>query len=181
MPSTPLSPDTQLQVNALKNCINTKINEFSRKGTRNKRGAVIAQVTFVISSLITPIFIGWKGENGNTINLLVNLGLISSAFAAACSGLQTFFDWKELWTNYKVSRNGLQTIIAELDYLSSYANISPQTMDDFFDRYKDICARMDENYKNLRMTDTHKNGAVENLNGGAAPPPPPPPPPPSNT
>jgi hypothetical protein len=157
-------PVTESQVLALKNCIASKINSFKNKGTKNKRGAIAAQVILIGFSVITPVLIGWKNDNGEAFTVLVNLALISSGITAACSSLQAFFDWKELWTNYKVSKNGLETIIAEMDYLisSGYENINQQAMQDFFNRYKDICAKMDESYKNLRTEDN--SGASDSAN-----------------
>jgi Protein of unknown function (DUF4231) len=148
-------PVTESQVMALKKCITSKINSFRNKGTKNKRGAIAAQIILITFSLITPVLIGWKNDEEEVIRVLVNLALISSGITAACSSLQAFFDWKELWANYKVSKNGLETIIAEMDYLTSsgYENINQQAMQDFFNRYKEICAKMDESYKSMRASD----------------------------
>lgn len=157
MPIIPTDPVTERQVNALKDCIKSKINTYSSKGTKNKKGAIIAQIVLVLCSILTPIFIGWK----DAPKVLVNLALISSAITTACSSLQAFFDWKELWTSYKVSKSALETIIAEIDYLVSlgYNKITQADLSNFFDRYKDICSKMDENYKNLRTTEGEDNNA----------------------
>ncbi len=159
-------PVTESQVLALKNCITSKINSFKNKGTKNKHGAIAAQVILIVFSVITPVLIGWKNDKGEAFTVLVNLALISSGITAACSSLQVFFDWKELWTNYKVSRNGLETIIAEMDYLisSGYENINQQAMQDHFTRYKEICAKMDESYKQSRTNNDNSGGASDVAN-----------------
>ena len=151
---------TEKQVIALKDCINAKISSFRIKGTKNKKGAISAQIILVFCSVLTPIFIGWKGEH----TVLINLALISSAITTACSSLQAFFDWKELWTNYKFSKNGLETIIAEIDYLVSlgYDKINQDDMSNFFGRYKEICAKMDESYKSLRISENNPNEQSNN-------------------
>jgi hypothetical protein len=155
MPITQSEAVTERQVNALKDCINAKISSYSNKGTRNKKGAISAQIILVLGSVLTPIFIGWK--DGHSV--LLNLALISSAITTACSSLQAFFDWKELWTNYKFSKSGLGTIIAEIDYLVSlgYDKINQDDMSNFFSRYKEICAKMDESYKSLRTSENNPN------------------------
>jgi|GEM_PF-2838209 len=144
-------PVTERQVNALKECIDKKILAYGTKGTKNKKGAIIAQFILIICSVLTPIFIGW---NEGTSKLLVNLALISSAITTACSSLQVFFDWKELWTNYKVARNELETIIAEIDYQVAigYDKIDQETMQKFFERYKAVCFKMDESYRSIRAS-----------------------------
>jgi len=156
-------PVTESQVLALKNCITSKINSFKNKGTKNKRGAIAAQVILIVFSVITPVLIGWKNDKGEAYTVLVNLALISSGITAACSSLQIFFDWKELWTNYKVSKNGLETLIAEMDYLisSGYENINQKDMQEHFNRYKEICAKMDESYKHSRTSNDNSGGAFD--------------------
>ncbi|MBN9297921.1 MAG: DUF4231 domain-containing protein [Filimonas sp.] len=165
MSLNPSAPVTEKQVMALKNCITSKIDSFRHKGIKNKRGAIAAQVILISFSVITPILIGWKNSKGDLYPVLINLALISSGITAACSSLQVFFDWKDLWANYKVAKNGLETIMTELDYLisSDYENITQQDMRDFFNRYKDICAKMDESYKNVRTSDDNSRVAANGV------------------
>jgi len=152
----PSEPVTESQVTALRNCIKRRINSYGNKGHKNKKGAVSSQIVLVFFSALTPILLGWKLEKDSWVSAtLVNIALISSGITTVCSSLQAFFDWKDLWAGYKTSRNELDGIIAEIDYFVTlgYDKITQQDMSNFFNRYKDVCMRMDASYRSVRTDD----------------------------
>jgi len=117
--STDERPVTQEQIAALRKCIQSKMDLFSKKGTKSKLGASVVKFVIIASSVLTPILIGWKGGDDKSVEHLVNLALISSAIGTGATALYNFFDYKDLWTQYKAARNELESNLAELDYLYS--------------------------------------------------------------
>ncbi|TDN39266.1 DUF4231 domain-containing protein [Hymenobacter sp. UV11] len=148
-------PVTQEQIAALRNCVNRKIEEFNGKGRRNKYSAAIVKVLIVAASVATPILIGWKGVDGKTVEQLVNWALITSAIASGATTLYNFFDYKDLWAQYKVARNELASILAELDYLKESGlkniNVTQQQMEILFKKYIQVCTDTNSFYRETRL------------------------------
>jgi hypothetical protein len=144
---------TQEQIEALKKCVQSKIDLFSKKGERSKLGAAAVKFVIIASSVLTPILIGWKGIDGKSIEQLVNYALISSAVGTGATALYNFFDYKDLWTQYKAARNELEVILAELDYLeaSGLVNITQQQMALLFKSYVQVCADTNSFYREIRL------------------------------
>ena len=144
-------PATLNEVQALIACIETAKKEYSIKGSKNKKGAIIVQVLLIVLSALTTIFIGWKSANNN-INL-TNLALICSAIVASLNVIIAFFDYKELWVQYKVSRNDLTMLRAELNFISASEDgkVTKKQLLVIFEEYKNICNRTNQAYQQLRM------------------------------
>jgi hypothetical protein len=143
-------PVSREQIKALRDCIEAKIRSYGTKGTKNKKGAASVQVIIIVFSVITPILIGWKTDEQTAI-LYKNWALAASTITAGFSTLHDFFDYKELWTQYKVSRNGMETISAELNYLESSGTLTQRKMDELFERYIKICSETDGFYRDVRL------------------------------
>lgn len=151
-PSTGISVTTK-EIEALKSCIETAMAEYARKGRRNKKGAIAVQIILIILSAFTTILIGWKFEDKQPSILLTNLALICSAIVAGMNVVNAFFDYKELWGQYKAARNQLNMLLSELCYLqaSGEGNITQTQLGGIFDQYKSICENTNKVYQQLRM------------------------------
>lgn len=145
-------PASAKEIEALKQCLETAVGEYSIKGSRNKKGAIFIQVSLVLLSALTTIFIGWKPTGNSTNVLVINLGLICSAVVASLNVINAFFDYRELWAQYKVSRNQLKILLSELNFLraSGDENVTKKQLAEIFERYKDICDQTNKTYQQLR-------------------------------
>lgn len=152
-------PVTAKQLAALRKCVESKIAYYDSKGRRNKYSAAAIKILIVSSSVLTPILIGWKDATIEQVQL-GNYALVSSAVAAGTTALYNFFDYKDLWTQYKVSRNELETILAELDYLeeSGQENITQQQMELLFKSYVRVCADTNSFYRETRLAKDEADG-----------------------
>ncbi|WP_163410135.1 SLATT domain-containing protein [Flavobacterium ajazii] len=142
---------TEEKINSLRNSVTNKIKVLTHKGKKNKIGASAAQICIIIFSVATPILIGWKTTD-NT--MLTNIALICSAITAGGNMLFNFFDYKDLWIEYKISKNEFITLLAELDYLeaSGIENIKHEQIDLLFQKYLTICLEIGKNYRRIRST-----------------------------
>ena len=140
------------QVEALKKCIEDHISVFKVKGRRNKKGAIIVQTFIIVLSASTTIFIGWKisPENDDISATLINFALITSAVTTGLTMLYNFFDYKELWAQYKIAANELEAILYELIYLQDLP-IEKKDLDRIFDSYSSICKNTNSAYKQIRI------------------------------
>jgi hypothetical protein len=155
--STEKTDTTIEKINSLRKSITSKMDVLTYKGKRNKTGATIAQTCIIVFSVATPILIGWKTGadwKPENIALLVNLALICSAVTAGGNMLFNFFDYKELWVEYKNAKNELLLLLSELDYLESSGteNIKPEQVDAIFQKYLAICLEIGRNYRRIRST-----------------------------
>jgi len=157
-PAKPADPPkpviaTPNEINALRRFIEATAKEYSEKGRRNKRGAIIVQILLVCLSALTTIFLGWKFENDYKSIFLLNLSLICSSVVSGINVILAFFDYKELWAQYKVSRNKLKVLSCELDYLqaSRPEGVTKKLVDEIFDRYVKVCEDTNQTYHQLRM------------------------------
>jgi hypothetical protein len=147
-------PVTCQQVNELRSCIKQKTGYFDRKSRTNKLGASGFKLVIVVSSVLTPILIGWHEGNPR----LVNLGLISSAVTAGATALYNFYDNKDLWVQFKVSRNELEALLAELNYreAAGLAHFTQAQLEMLFNRYVAICSETNVFYRTTRLTPDEK-------------------------
>lgn len=122
---------------------------FHKKSRANKIGASIFKLVIVVSSVLTPILIGWKDGSQQ----LINLGLISSAVTAGATALYNFYDNKDLWVQFKVSRNELEALLAELNYLEAVglAYFTQAQLELLFNRYVAICSETNVFYRTTRL------------------------------
>jgi len=140
------------QVEVLKKCIEEQIKVFRAKGRSNKKGAIIVQTFIIILSATTTIFIGWKiGSKNESSPTLINFALITSAVTTGLTMLYNFFDYKELWAQYKIAANELEAILAELTYLQGW-EIQKKDLDRIFDSYSSVCKSTNSAYKQIRMS-----------------------------
>lgn len=145
-------PVTKEQIKALQKCLEDKIALFGEKGTKNKKGAAILQFCVITFSVATPILIGWKSDSPTSL-LLANLALASSALSAGTNTLYNYFDYKDLWVQYKVARNELESIVAELQYLESSGleNVTQSQIAVLFKNYVQVCADTNSFYCETRL------------------------------
>ncbi len=144
---------TTAEIDTLKELIEAAIGEYSNKGHKNKKGAVIVQGALISLSALTTIFLGWKFPNSKTNFILINLALVSSSVVSGLNVINAFFDYKDLWAQYKVSRNQLKTLRAELLYIQASYNdkITKNQVKEIFEKYKNICNETNTTYQQLRM------------------------------
>ena len=144
---------TTKEIDALMQCLEVASKDYANKGSKNKRGAIFVQVLLIVLSALTTIFIGWKAT-GDAPNLfLINLGLVCSAVVAGLNVINAFFDYRELWAQYKVSRNQLRILLSELNYIraSGDENVTKSQLGEIFAEYKNICEQTNKTYQQLRM------------------------------
>jgi hypothetical protein len=136
------------KINSLKNSVEHEIKTLTVKARKNKYGATIAQSCIIVFSVATPILIGWEPE----YRLLKNLALICSAVTAGGTMIYNFFNYRDLWVEYKISRNEFITLLAEVNYLESSGikNIKEEKVDELFKKYIQIRLEIGRNYRRIR-------------------------------
>lgn len=136
------------KIQSLRKSIEFEIKTLSIKGRKNKYGAVAVQSSIIIFSVATPIFIGWKSDDP----MLKNIALICSAITAGGNMIYNFFSYRDLWIEYKISRNDFITLLAEVDYLESsgITNIEKKEVDALFQKYIQIRLEIGKNYRKIR-------------------------------
>lgn len=108
-------PATPKEIDALADCLKVASINYASRGSKNKRGTILVQVFLILLSALTTIFIGWKTTNNGPNLFLINLGLICSAIVGGLNVINAFFDYRELWAQYKVSGNQLDMLLSELN------------------------------------------------------------------
>lgn len=143
---------TTKEIYALIQCLEGAAKEYGEKGSKNKKGAIVVQVLLIVLSALTTIFIGWKATGDVPNIFLINLALICSAVVAGLNVINAFFDYRELWAQYKVSRNQLQILLSELNYIraSGDEKVTKSQLGEIFTKYKDICEQTNKTYQQLR-------------------------------
>jgi Protein of unknown function (DUF4231) len=136
------------KIKSLRKSIEDEIKTLTIKGRKNKYGATVAQSCIIIFSVATPILIGWEPEYA----ILKNLSLICSAITAGGTMIYNFFSYRDLWIEYKISRNDFITLLAEVDYLESSGikNIKKEEVDRLFEKYIQIRLETGKNYRRIR-------------------------------
>src|SRR3954463_10411913 len=100
----------QDKIESLRKSIIRQIETLSLKARKNKFGAAAAQSCIIVFSVTTPILIGWEPE----YKILKNFALICSAITAGGNMIYNFFSYRDLWIEYKISRNDFITLLAEV-------------------------------------------------------------------
>ena len=136
------------QITAFEECIVAKVETFKIKGRKNKQGAIIVQIAIIVFSAATTIFIGWKTKPENVT--LVNFALVCSAVTTGLTMLYNFFDYKDLWVQYKTGKNEFESLLAEVKYYKA-SGITKQQLDALFAKYSDISNNVNTAYKQIRM------------------------------
>lgn len=151
---------TLAEIEALKKCLESETGDYTNKGRKNKKGAILIQILLVLLSALTTIFIGWKPEDNKSNVFLINLGLICSAVVAGLNVTNAFFDYRELWAQYNVSRNQLRMLLSELSILqaSGDGNVTKKQLTEIFERYRGICDETNKTYQQLRMAKDSTEG-----------------------
>lgn len=136
------------KIQSLKNSVEWEIKTLTIKGRKNKFGASVVQSFIILFSVATPILIGWKPGN----DTLKNLALICSAITAGGTMIYNFFSYRDLWVEYKISRNDFITLLAEVDYVeaSGIENIKDEQIDKLFQKYLKIRTEIGKNYRRIR-------------------------------
>ncbi|WP_264535246.1 SLATT domain-containing protein [Flavobacterium sp. N1736] len=136
------------KINSVKKSIESQIKSLTIKARINKYGAVAVQSCIIVCSVITPILIGWTPKD----DMLNNYALICSAVTAGGTMIYNFFSYRDLWVEYKISRNEFITLLAELEYLQSSGpeNIDEKKVDALFQKYIQIRNEIGKNYRRIR-------------------------------
>lgn len=140
----------KIDLGPLKDRIEETIISYRKKRLRNKIGAIIAQISMIIFSGATTVFIGWQFAEKQTNPCLLNIALIMSALTTGMGALDKFFDYKSFWVRYNVSIQQLKSILDKAEYWEMMGKLTPDKIEELYNKYDAVCSEMLRSYESIR-------------------------------
>lgn len=142
----------QKQVDFLKSQLENTIHSLYDRRSDNRKKAFRLQIATTILSSVSTIVLGLKIEGKEEHTRI--FALIASTLITVITAIDAFYNHKRLWLTYADSLNAMYALRYDLDYrLSAPAEITPEELNKFRDRYQLILNANNEKWMKMRAED----------------------------